>query len=278
MVRAAREAADARRDAEWRDVADGNKRRVVLTLAAPIAPAVVVAIIGLFVHVLLIVGGVLLLAAMALSLGSWSASRRSFATALGGSSPEEAAARGVISQPVAARFVDLTEQLCTTLGLPVPELRVIAEESPNSVSLGLTPESTVIALTSGLLSRLERIELEGVIAHELAHVKRGDGRPVAFEMSPLGRLVIGIGGERLALWLEGHSRESAADLAGVGVTRYPPGLRAALEKTAAAGPPRAPGGVGTGVVAATGRAWLAPLVEGEPGSAVTDRVDVLSEL
>jgi hypothetical protein len=100
---------------------------------------------------------------------------------------------------------------------------------------------------------------------------------VSFQLSTLGGLFVGAGGERAGLWLEGFEREASADLAGVGVTRYPPALLSAFERIAAASS-RELRAVQPGVAARTARCWLAPLVAGEPGSSINDRIDVLREL
>lgn len=68
----------------------------------------------------------------------------------------------------------LVENLCITAGLPLPRIYIINEEQPNAFATGRNSEHAVIAVTQGLLERLERTELEGVIAHELAHIGNKD--------------------------------------------------------------------------------------------------------
>jgi len=63
----------------------------------------------------------------------------------------------------------LVENLCITAGLPLPKIYIIKEAQPNAFATGRNPKHAVIAVTQGLLDRLERTELEGVIAHELSH-------------------------------------------------------------------------------------------------------------
>ncbi len=70
----------------------------------------------------------------------------------------------------------LVENLCIASGLPVPRVYIIDDESLNAFATGRDPEHASIALTKGIVSRLERAELEGVIAHELSHVKNRDIR------------------------------------------------------------------------------------------------------
>ena len=68
----------------------------------------------------------------------------------------------------------LVENLCITAGLPLPKVYVIQETQPNAFATGRDPKHGVIAVTTGLLARLERNELEGVIAHELSHIGNRD--------------------------------------------------------------------------------------------------------
>jgi len=68
----------------------------------------------------------------------------------------------------------LVENLCITAGLPLPKIYILNEVQPNAFATGRDPNHSAIAVTTGLLSRLERIELEGVIAHELSHVGNRD--------------------------------------------------------------------------------------------------------
>jgi Zn-dependent protease with chaperone function len=277
LTLAVRQAADARKDAEWRATADSNRRRVVTLLALPLVPAVVFVLCGIVLQVLLIVGVVLVVAVVGMAVATWTTMAGSAANAIGGLEPQEAVARGVIGVVAAERFVDLAEQVCTTLGLPAPRLRVIDDQAPNAVSVGRSPEDATVFMTAGLLESLERIELEAVIAHEMVHVKRLDIAAVALELSAVGTTLLTVFGHRSALWLEGRDRECEADLAAVAVTRYPPGLLTTLERIMAAGDV-VPKAVPAGVLSRTQRAWLAPLAPGEPGSSVADRADVLREL
>ncbi len=68
----------------------------------------------------------------------------------------------------------LVENLCITAGLPVPKIYVIDDSSPNAFATGRDPKHAAIALTSGILAKLNKTELEGVIAHELSHVGNRD--------------------------------------------------------------------------------------------------------
>jgi len=68
----------------------------------------------------------------------------------------------------------LVENLCITAGLPVPKIYILNEAQPNAFAAGRDPQHAIIAITTGLISRLEKIELEGVIAHELSHIGNRD--------------------------------------------------------------------------------------------------------
>ena len=68
----------------------------------------------------------------------------------------------------------ILENLCIASGLPKPKLYVIQDGSPNAFATGRNPENAVICVTTGLLEKLNKYELEGVIAHELSHIKNYD--------------------------------------------------------------------------------------------------------
>ena len=68
----------------------------------------------------------------------------------------------------------IVENLCITAGLPVPKIYIINDTAPNAFATGRDPQHAVVAVTSGLLMKLERSELEGVIAHELSHIGNRD--------------------------------------------------------------------------------------------------------
>ena len=68
----------------------------------------------------------------------------------------------------------ILENLCIASGLPKPKLYVIEDGSPNAFATGRNPENAVICVTTGLLEKLNKYELEGVVAHELSHIKNYD--------------------------------------------------------------------------------------------------------
>jgi len=68
----------------------------------------------------------------------------------------------------------LVENLCIAAGLPLPKIYIIDEAAPNAFATGRDPKHAVIAVTKGLLEKLDRSELEGVLAHELSHIGNWD--------------------------------------------------------------------------------------------------------
>lgn len=167
---------------------------------------------------------------------------------------------------------NILENMCISQGMEMPKLYVIDDPSPNAFATGRNPSHAAIAVTSGLLERLERSEIEGVLAHELAHVKNydtlvmtvvvvlvgtlalisdffirmmwfgggkggdrreGGGNPVMLAVSIIAIVIAPIAGMLIQLAIS-RKREFAADSSAVLITRYPEGLASALEKIALA--------------------------------------------
>lgn len=168
------------------------------------------------------------------------------------------------------RYHNLVEGLCIAAGLPKPRLYVVDDPAPNAFATGRNPKHAAIAVTTGLLDKMNRVELEGVIAHELSHVKNYDILVTTVAVIAVGAIALladiglrfafwgglrdrrdsndsgGLGGiiALLALVLlvlapfvgyamqfaMSRNREFLADASGVQLTRYPPGLISALEK------------------------------------------------
>ena len=72
------------------------------------------------------------------------------------------------------RYHNLVEGLCIAAGLPKPQLYVVDDPAPNAFATGRNPKHAALAVTTGLLDTMNRVELEGVLAHELSHVKNYD--------------------------------------------------------------------------------------------------------
>ncbi len=166
----------------------------------------------------------------------------------------------------------IVENLCITAGLPMPKIYLIEEMAPNAFATGRNPEHAVIAVTQGLVDKLNRSEMEGVIAHELSHIGNrdillstvvvvlvgfvailsdwflrfsfwGGGRRSRDSQSgQLGAILALIGiilailSPLIAILIQlaiSRKREFLADADGALLTRYPEGLALALEKIAA---------------------------------------------
>lgn len=182
---------------------------------------------------------------------------------------------------VHARLHNLVEGLCVTAGLPKPAVSVIDDRATNAFSVGRSPRRATLVVTSGLLEKLNRIELEGVLAHELSHVKNHDILPAtlaAILVAPVSRLLPAPAGAGLVQRAVGSRRQTLADLNAVSCTRYPPGLIAALGKLRDADT-----AVGS-ATRANAHLWLAPaLPAGTPrrvdlGPSLEQRIAALQEL
>lgn len=137
-----------------------------------------------------------------------------------------ARAGAVPADPAAhPRYHNVVEGLCVAAGVTKPELYVIEDDALNALSVGREARAASLAVTTGLLDALTRIELEGVLAHELSHVRRLDILPSTIAVTLVGLLAPGLIPRVL-----GDRREALADVTGVSLTRYPPGLISALEK------------------------------------------------
>ena len=174
-----------------------------------------------------------------------------------------------------ARYHNIVEGLCIASGLPKPRLYIVDDPAPNAFATGRNPRNAAVAVTTGLLEKMNRIELEGVLAHELSHVKNYDILVSTLAVTMVGVVALLADlGVRMLWWGMGRSshrdfdddhggnsgplallsivgfallvlspviaqvmqravsrrRETLADMSGVEMTRYPPGLISALEK------------------------------------------------
>ena len=166
----------------------------------------------------------------------------------------------------------IIENLSITAGLPKPRIYVIADPAPNAFATGRDPKHAAVAVTTGLLEKLNKTELEGVISHELSHVGNYDIRLMTIVVVLVGVVALasdfflrylwwgggrsrrseGGGQLQLILFIVGivlailapiaavliqlaisRKREYLADATGALLTRYPEGLASALEKISA---------------------------------------------
>ena len=79
-----------------------------------------------------------------------------------------------VTPDAAPQVYETAKKLTARAGLPMPKIYIIPEESPNAFATGRNPEHAVVAVTEGLLKLMSREEVEGVLAHELAHIKNRD--------------------------------------------------------------------------------------------------------
>jgi heat shock protein HtpX len=169
-----------------------------------------------------------------------------------------------VSEQEQPRLYAIVSRLAAKAGLPMPKVYVIPENTPNAFATGRDPRHAAVAVTSGLLANLDEDEVEGVLAHELAHVKnrdtltsaiaatmagalamvanvarfggggrgRGRGNPIALLLllvgAPLAALLIRL--------LVSRIREYAADRDGAQVSGRPLSLADALRKISKAVP------------------------------------------
>jgi len=167
-----------------------------------------------------------------------------------------------VEKAQAPELYNVVENLAIRVGLPMPKVYIINDPAPNAFATGRNPEHAVVAATSGLLQMLDKNELEGVMAHEMAHIQNRDmlvmtvavvlagfiaivadffTRTLIFGGGDRDRhpafLIIGIVGiilapiaAQLIQMAISRKREYVADASAALMTRYPEGLASALEK------------------------------------------------
>lgn len=167
-------------------------------------------------------------------------------------------------------FSQVAENICIGAGIPKPKLYVIEDTAPNAFATGRDPEHAVVCATTGLLSKLNRTELEGAVAHEITHIRNYDIRLMAVVSVMVGLIALlgdwflrarfwgggsrdrddgGAGALMMILGLIfaitspivaqlmqlaiSRRREFMADAGSVEITRQPQGLISALKKISA---------------------------------------------
>lgn len=107
------------------------------------------------------------------------------------------------------RYHNLVEGLCIAGGLPKPKLYVVNDPAPNAFATGRNPNNSAIAVTTGLLEKMNRVELEGVLAHELSHIKNYDILITTISVTAIGAVtLLSEIGARSLFWGGGRSRSS----------------------------------------------------------------------
>ena len=239
-----------------------NKRRTFVMLAAFVLLIAAVAIaLGVIFRAGVAIVPIAIVIAIAMAWTSYFASDK---IAL-------AASRAKLADgPEYARYHNLVEGLCIAAGLPKPRLYVVDDPAPNAFATGRNPEHAALAVTTGLLEIMNRVELEGVLAHELSHVRNYDILVSTIAVTAVGAVALMADLGMRFMWFGGRSdrrdnndsgglgmilvilsfallilapfaaqlmqfamsrrRELLADASGVELTRYPPGLISALKK------------------------------------------------
>ncbi len=239
-----------------------NKRRSAVLIALFV---VLVAAVAVGFSLLLSLGTIgLVLSLVAAVAIAFTTYWRSDSIALAMSHAHQADER---AQP---RLHNIVDGLCIASGLPKPAIYVIEDEAPNAFATGRSPRHAAIAVTTGLLEKMDRIELEAVVAHELSHIRNYDTLVMTLAVTMVGFTALlsdfafrflwwggprhrddrnthgGVGvvvvvlgfvfiafaplAARLMQFAVSRQREFLADVSGVEMTRYPPGLISALEK------------------------------------------------
>jgi len=238
-----------------------NKRRSVLLIAAFVLITVAVGAIAGYLAGFGPVGAIIaLVVSAALAFASyWKAD----AVAL-------AVSRARPADPEQYRRLhNLVEGLCIAAGLPKPGVYIVDDPAPNAFATGRNPKHAAIAVTTGLLEKLNRVELEGVIAHELSHIRNYDILVSTLAVTLVGAVALTTDIAIRMMWWNGgrqrrsgdqgdsgnplailgfallifapiiaramqatisRKRETLADVSACQLTRYPPGLISALEK------------------------------------------------
>lgn len=116
--------------------------------------------------------------------------------------------------PEQQRYANVVAEMAIASGLPRPRLWIIPDDDPNAFATGRDPASASIAVTEGLLSRLDRDELQAVVAHELAHVARYDTRLMTLVAAVVGAVALLSDGLGRFLWHSGRTGRAAASAMG----------------------------------------------------------------
>lgn len=243
------------------DLIRANRRKSVLLVAAfVVVLAAVGAVVGVLVGHGLVGTLVAVLVAGTVAFASyWKADR--IVLAVGRARPAD--------PQQYQRLHNLLEGLCIASGLPKPGVYIVDDPAPNAFATGRDPKHAAVAVTTGLLEKLDRVELEGVLAHELSHIRNYDILVSTLAVTLVGGIALITDTAIRLMWWNGgrvprdgdrpnsnnplavvgfallivapivarlmqatvsRQRETLADVGACQMTRYPPGLISALEK------------------------------------------------
>jgi heat shock protein HtpX len=109
----------------------------------------------------------------------------------------------------------MVENLAITAGLPMPRVYIVPDSSPNAFAAGRSPKQAIVAVTSGLLERLDEEELEGVLAHEMSHIRNYDVRLMTWAAVLAGSIALLAQIFTRVLWFGGGDRDRGGGAANI---------------------------------------------------------------
>lgn len=167
---------------DFRVLQSQNRRTTWLLL---IASFLLLALVAVTVSLITIGGVVAAVFAILIAFGTTFASYRASDTI---------ALRATRAEPADpqehARLHNLVEEMAIAAGLPKPRVYVVDDPAPNAFATGKDPEHAAIAATTGLIAKLDRAELQGVIAHEMAHIRNNDIRVMTVAVATAGAIAL----------------------------------------------------------------------------------------
>ncbi|MFM9082399.1 MAG: hypothetical protein ACKOQ7_00560 [Actinomycetota bacterium] len=213
------------------DLAAHYRARVTRTTIVLIAvPTVVLGLIGLAVGFVLPGAALGLVAGAALPYWASRVSEQTVVATLG-SHPADQADH--------ARLLNLVDGLCLVSGASHPDVRVVESEALVALAVHESGSPGTIVVSSGLASRMGRVEMEAVLAHLVSRIRSGEIALATYVVAlgmELSRLGLGAVGARVRRATLEESAILAADLAACRTTRYPPALVSALEQVSSSAP------------------------------------------
>jgi heat shock protein HtpX len=244
----------------FEEIRSNKRRSVVLILAFVLVTVAIGVLVGYLIGGGPVATGVAFVIALGMAVTSyWKSDQIALRVS-----------RAVPADPATyQRLHNLVEGLCIASGLPKPRVYVIEDDAPNAFATGRNPQHAAIAVTTGLLDKMNRVELEGVVAHELSHIRNYDILVSTIAVVLVGTIAIVTDLAIRMMWWNGgrrsregdrsngsnpfaligfillilapiiakamqasvsRRRETLADVSACQMTRYPPGLISALEK------------------------------------------------